>query len=194
MDDVRFCPGCGRAREGNEHYCAGCGRDLTAPAPLAHTRTGSTQRRPRGCTFLAALGLVVLIAIVALGILGGATAGSGSSSLLGISAPPPPAFRAFPYGPVLVEPRAQVPVELGRLRRGTRVSASVTVAFNRFCLGTPDIDLSAVGPTGSVAVHQQATTGFRFDFTALQDGDYTIYLSNQRATLCARQVRLDFLG
>jgi hypothetical protein len=105
-------------------------------------------------------------------------------------------FQKEPYGPVKIEPKSSHVVELGKVERGTQVRAVVSVVFNQRVsnlAGTPDIDVSAEGPTGVVTQLGRARNGTQLAFQTPVDGDYRIVLGNAYSQVNAKQVSLQFL-
>ena len=104
-------------------------------------------------------------------------------------------YRSVPFGPVKVEAGQVQPVSF-TLEQGTRVAATVTVTFNNRlsnATGTPDIDLTVRGPSGTIASYPQTRNGFQLAFQAPTRGEYTVELSNARSRVNAKQVALQFL-
>ena len=87
-------------------------------------------------------------------------------------------------------------LQLGQLASGTIVHANVSVVFNSRVgniTGTPDIDITAVGPTGAVWSRQRAKSGTLVSFTAEAAGAYSIEFSNAYSRVNAKQVSVQFL-
>ena len=124
----------------------------------------------------------------------------GITAALGQPIPPTPTptvvfYRSGPYGPVKIEAGQIQPIRF-TLDQGTRVAATVTVAFNNRlsnATGTPDIDIEVRGPSGTLATYPQSRNGFQLAFQAPTRGEYTVELSNARSRVNAKQVALQFL-
>ena len=124
----------------------------------------------------------------------------GITAAVGQPIPPTPTaavvfYRSAPYGPVKIEAGQVQPVRF-TLDQGTRVAATVTVAFNNRlsnATGTPDIDIDVRGPSGTLATYPQSRNGFQLAFQAPTRGEYTVELSNARSRVNAKQVAMQFL-
>ncbi len=86
--------------------------------------------------------------------------------------------------------------QMGELPEGMTVNANVSVVFNSrlsYVEGSPDIDITVVGPSGVVWAQSRAKNGTSVSFVASQPGAYRMEFSNAYSRVSAKQVSVQFL-
>lgn len=106
-------------------------------------------------------------------------------------------FNHPPVSDVRVDAGATWTLQLGELPAGVAVNANVSVVFNSRVSnisGSPDIDITVVGPSGVVWAKARAKNGTPVSFVAEKAGSYRMEFSNAYSRLNAKQVSVQFLN